>query len=340
MKTASASADASRANTALAATSGYEMGETLSWSTARAVTANCDAGLMHWTAVGVFLVGLGALLGAAPRLVRAPAPELGVSFETLTARGDRIRAAVETTSVVLLAAGSVVLALVELARWWFELAVVALALLCVWAIAAHKLRQLWELRENTAQDYAGANPRLASAEEQRTIARNRVRWDFCLRHAFTRTDDWPPAAAAKPCSVARDGPPATPPSVAGSFDSARLVPRHISELHERDTQLADLAIPSSIRADVQRIRAQGFRVDLVGDAVLVAGPDGRTAQVQRSSLENNPFGGLLARQRFVEDCEAIGVQVRRGPKGQPRPVGAMKSSPVDRDQVGGSEDMS
>jgi len=199
---------------------------------------------MHWTAVGVFLVGLGALLGAAPRLVRAPAPELGVSFETLAARADRIRAALETTSVVLLAAGSVVLALVELARWWFELAVVALAVLCVWAIAAHKLRQLWELRENTAQDYAGANPRLASAEEQRTIARNHVRWDLCLRHAFTRTDDWPPAAAAQPCSVARDGPPATPPLVAGSFDSARLVPRHIFALHERDTQLADLAIPS------------------------------------------------------------------------------------------------
>jgi len=34
---------------------------------------------MHWTAVGVFLVGLGVLLGVAPRLVRAPVPELGVS---------------------------------------------------------------------------------------------------------------------------------------------------------------------------------------------------------------------------------------------------------------------
>lgn len=97
------------------------MGETLSWSacTRRHLELRCWVDALDGGRV--FLVGLGALLGAAPRLVRAPAAELGVSFETLAARADRICAALETTSVVLLAAGSVVLAVVELARWCLSL---------------------------------------------------------------------------------------------------------------------------------------------------------------------------------------------------------------------------
>ena len=64
---------------------------------------------------------------------------------------ERIHAALETVGLVTVAASSIVLAVAELGPWWFEGAVVVLAIAAVYLVSAYKLRQLWLMRADTAQ---------------------------------------------------------------------------------------------------------------------------------------------------------------------------------------------
>ena len=66
------------------------------------------------TTAGLWLVGVGSFLAAVPRLVRAPRPELGLSWESMARLVERIHAALETVGLVTVAAGSIVLAVAEL----------------------------------------------------------------------------------------------------------------------------------------------------------------------------------------------------------------------------------
>lgn len=269
------------------------------------------------TALGGFLVGLGAVLALLPRLLWPERPESGIPFETLRTRDERIRFAVETTGLASAAAGSIVLAIVDLTRWWLEVTIIALAALTAWGLAAHKLRELWLMRCRTARDDANASPPLASAEQQREFANQRARWAWCLWHAFAPTDHWPPLAAGAQHSnsQASEGSVSFSTPVR-SFEGDRLKPSHIADLHAQDERVADLAIPDHIRADVAAMRDQGFRVHLAEDLVVVTAPDGRTAQVSRSSVDANSSTTVAARQLFLHRCEAIGVKLRTGARGQ------------------------
>jgi hypothetical protein len=251
------------------------------------------------TTSGLWLVGLGSLLAAVPRLIRAPRPELGLSWESMARLVERIHAALETVGLVTVAIGSTVLAVAELGPWWFECAAVLVAIAAVYLVSAYKLRQLWLMRADTVQDEA-AVPSVPTAAEQRQLALDHARWRACLRHAFSRTPQWPPA-------------PSAPAGQAMQPD--KLKPRHITELHECDERLADLHIPASISTDVERVRALGCKVSVVGDLVVVITPDGREASVSRSSLESK-FGAVLARHKFLEDLQGLGLPVRSGSKGQ------------------------
>jgi hypothetical protein len=254
------------------------------------------------TTAGLWLVGVGSLLAAIPRLIRAPRPELGLSWESMARLVERIHAAFETVGLVTVAAGSVVLAIAELGPWWFEAGVVMLACASVYVVSAYKLRQLWHMRANTVQDDT-AIPAILTVVEQCDLALDRARWRSCLRYAFSRTPSWPPTRSI--------------PANQGT-ETDKLVPRHISELHESDARLADLHIPPSISAEVDAIRAHGFTVSVVGDLIVATAPDGRQASVSRSLLQANAAGTLLARQRFLDDLQKLGLPVRPGPKGQPR----------------------
>jgi hypothetical protein len=249
------------------------------------------------TTAGLWLVGLGSLLAAVPRLIRAPRPELGLSWESMARLVERIHVALETVGLVTVALGSTVLAVAELGPWWFEGAAVLLAIAAVYLVSAYKLRQLWLMRADTVQDDAAATS-IPAAAEQRQLALDHARWRACVHHAFSRTPQWPPA----------------PDLSATSTD--KLVPRHIAELHESDTQLADLHIPDFIRADVYRIRAHGFEVRVVGDQVVATAPNGRTANIWRNPPDPK-FGPVLSRQKFLEDLKELGLPISPGQKGQP-----------------------
>jgi len=113
-----------------------------------------------------------------------------------------------------------------------------------------------------------------------------ARWSACLRRAFAHTADWPP----KPAGV--------------NVPEARLEPRDVDELRERGARLEDAQIPPSVKRDVVLIRAFGFDVRVIGDALVATAPDGRTAQVSRSGVSPNSPVAVLHRQRWLYELEA------------------------------------
>ncbi len=157
---------------------------------------------LHGTVAGLWLVGVGSFLVAVPRLFHAARPQLGLGWESMAARVERLRFAAETVGLVLVAVGSVVLAAVELGPLWFVLGVVAAALLGVWLVAATKLRQLWLTRAEETRDY-GANSSIASPAERREVALANATWRTCLRGVFVQTPPWPPALASDAAQIRR-----------------------------------------------------------------------------------------------------------------------------------------
>ncbi len=155
------------------------------------------------TASGLWLVGVGSFVAALPRLIRAPRPELGLTWERMARRVDRTHVALETTGLGAIAVGSVVLAVTELGPWWFEAGVVLLAGLAVYLISAMKMRQLWLMRAATARDDPSATPAIASAPEQRVLALDHARWRRCLQRAFSKDLSWPPAPRSLSSPVRR-----------------------------------------------------------------------------------------------------------------------------------------
>ncbi|MDQ2761475.1 MAG: hypothetical protein M3Y17_13910 [Actinomycetota bacterium] len=218
----------------------------------------------------------------------------------MAARVERLRFAAETVGLFLVAIGSVVLAAVELGPLWFVLTVAAAALVGVWLVAATKLRQLWLIRAKELRDYGPAGPSTTSAIEQQAI--ENAGWRKCLRGAFAQTPPWPPMPTSG--ASGPDGP------------DARLQPRHIAELHARDARLEDAHIPPKIARDVEFIKQQpGWVVHVHGDAVIATSPDGRSAQVSRSLVADSKVG-LLHHQLWLRDLEWLGLEVRRGARGQ------------------------
>jgi hypothetical protein len=283
-------------------------------------SAGDKLGSVQSTAIGGLLVGLGAVLGLVPRALWPVRPEPGITFGTLSTSPERLRFAVETAGLATAAAGSVLLVLADLTRWWLTVAIVGTASLLIWTIAAHKLRQFWMMRTRTATDDPNSSPPVASAEQQREYAFARTRWSWCLRHAFASDDPWPPSAAQSQCEELPRA--AFPPlSSVRPFEAEQLERRHISDLHAQDARLADLAIPASIRADLAAMSEQGFKVHVNGDSVIVIAQDGRTALAVRSTLNDNSVTTVAARELFLRQCEEIGVKLRVGARGQPHAAG-------------------
>ena len=264
---------------------------------------------LNGTAAGLWLVGVGALFSVVPRIIRAPRPELGLAWECLACRVERLPDAVETVGLLLLAGGSAVLAGVELGPWWFALGVVLLAVVGVWAVAATKLRQLWRMRANSSPDY-GAQSGLPSESSQRTVALANARWWPCFRNAFAATPAWPPERNSGPDAMAAA--------------TSKLEPRHIGELHDRDSRLEAAAIPGAVAHDVEGLQAQGFRINVVGDFVVATAPDGRTAQVSRSRVSPNSTVAVLTRHKWLNELRDLGADIRPGLRGQLHVAGGME----------------
>lgn len=257
------------------------------------------------TAAGLWLVGVGSFLVAVPRLFHAARPQLGLDWESMSARVERLRFAAETVGLIMVAIGSVVLAAVELGRLWFVLAIVAAALLGVWLVATTKLRQLWLMRAEQACDYADTS--IASAAAMRAVALRNAEWRTCVCAAFAQTPPWPPELDSNV------------PDLDGA--TARLRPRQIADLHARDACLERAHIPPRIAHDVDAINRQGWAVEIAGDALIAISPDGRNAQISRSMVADSKVG-MLHRQLWLHQLEALGLKMRPGARGQTRPGGS------------------
>ncbi len=218
----------------------------------------------------------------------------------MAASVDRVRYALETVGLLLTAAGSVVLAAVELGPWWFVVGVAVIAFIAVWVVAARKLRQLWLMRAASAHDY-GADAALASESEQREIGLENARWSTCLRNAFAPTPSWPPASSAGAATTGTTG---------------RFEPRELSELHERGSRLEEANIPPRIAPDVQALRAQEFSIKVDGDYVIATAPDGRSALVSRSGVAPNSVISVLTRQKWLSELKELDADIRPGVRGQ------------------------
>jgi hypothetical protein len=232
-------------------------------------------------------------------VIRAPRPELGLRWESLADRSERLHFASETVGLLLVAVGSVVLSVVELGPWWFVIAVAVAAGVSVWVVAALKRRQLWLMRITTARDDPRADPPIASGADQRELARASARWSACLRQALGQTPPWPPGLRA------------------GLADE-RLEPSEIHDLHTRDARIEAAHIPPAIAGDLDLVRRHGMDVAVIGDFVVVTAPDRRTVCVSRSAVGPSSNVAVLTRQRFLLDLERLGIALRPGPKGQPQ----------------------
>jgi hypothetical protein len=276
---------------------------------------------VHVAAVGGLLVGLGSVLGLLPRVLWPARPAPGITFGTLTNSSERVRFAVETTGLTSAAVGSVILVLVDLVRWLLIVGILGAAALLIWAVAAHKLRQLWMMRARASTDELTVQSTDAPADLQRSYALSRTQWTWCVRRAFARDDPWPPTSDHSHQDVKTSG--LRPVTSVPPFEAEQLERRHISALRTEDARLADLAIPARIRSDLVVIREQGFEVRLDGDLLIVTAPDGRTSQAVRSTLDSNSVTAVAARELFLRHCEEIGVTLRSGARGQSHPAGGV-----------------
>jgi hypothetical protein len=250
------------------------------------------------TAAGLLLIGAGSLLAALPRLIRPDRPKLGLEWESLARPIERLHFSSESVGLVFVAVGSAVVAITALHPWWFVLIVLVAACLGVWCVAAWKLRQLWMMRAVQTTEYVPTRRHAIAVEDLPVLARRDARWSACLAKPFSSAVPWPPAADLE------------------ADTGTRLEPGHIAALHRNDARLEDAQIPSEIRFDVQNLRAQGFTVSVVGDAVIAKVPDGQTAQISRSRVASHSVGSGLHIQLWLDELQKIGARIQTGPQGK------------------------
>lgn len=250
------------------------------------------------TSAGLLAIGVGSLLAVLPRLIRPNRPRLGLAWESLASPIERLHFSVETVGSAFVAIGSAVVAINALRPWWLVVLVVLAACAGIWTVAAAKRRQLWTMRAEQATAYAQMGRPVMSADEVDAVARRNARWSACLVQPFASAQPWPPAAAA-----AADG-------------RTRLEPGHIEALREQDARLEDAHIPPEIRFDVANLRAQRFTVRVVGDSVIAQAPDGRTAQISRSSVASRSVGQVVHRMRWLDELEQIGARIQPAAQGK------------------------
>jgi hypothetical protein len=222
---------------------------------------------------------------------------------------ERLHYAVETVGLLLVAVGSAVLAGVELGPWWFALGVVSVTAVAVWLVAAAKLRQLWRMRADSTHEY-GTEPGLGGEFGQRAVAAANARWWLCFQNAFAPTPPWPPGQIWE--------------ADATGTTTAKLEPRHVSELHNRDARLEAASVPPAVAHDILGLRAQAFRIDVVGDHLIATADDGRTAQVSRSRVSPNSTVAVLARHKWLSELKDLGADIRPGARGQLQVAGGVE----------------
>lgn len=145
---------------------------------------------MTLTTAAGWLIGLGAVLGAARRLLGGPPPTFGMSFGRGVARRDRLDFAAEATSLVLAALGSVLLAVANFPSAWFVVALLGGAALFAYFLLAWRLHEFWRERYREAREQLHGDQGSRLAQWHVDCAHRCATWRWSLRHPLH--DGWWP----------------------------------------------------------------------------------------------------------------------------------------------------
>jgi hypothetical protein len=149
---------------------------------------------MSLTSTGLWLVGCGSLLVVGAALVSRPEAVLGLRLkprEPKSLRND-VAYAIQTTGLILVAFGSVVVAASQHPAWWLILVTVLAALGAVDVLLAWPLKRTWDEKSHMATLVAatGEMGKTAAAQRQAAIGRRCATWRWCLLHPLNR-EPWP-----------------------------------------------------------------------------------------------------------------------------------------------------
>jgi hypothetical protein len=146
------------------------------------------------TALGQWLVGVGSFAAIMSVLLDPPSKGVGglVFGSQETARPERIRHAVLLTSLVFVAAGSLIVAATILPEWYVAVATVLAFGAGVWLVCAWSQHRAWaahlaEARRGASDENASAYPMMGYTLR---CAEHCARWSWALRHPFNG-DTWP-----------------------------------------------------------------------------------------------------------------------------------------------------
>ncbi len=142
--------------------------------------------------VGVWLIGIGALVIAAALVLASERPYTGMTFRgPFNTRRDRTQFALEGTGALFVAGGSVLLAATEPPSLWLFLALPA-GYAIFHGLAAWKLWQYWRYRAAEADRAALLESSTELERRFALCARECATWRWCLGHPFNQ-EYWPQA---------------------------------------------------------------------------------------------------------------------------------------------------
>lgn len=147
---------------------------------------------MDATALGLWLIGVGAAASVAALLLEpAPLGRGGMRYSSPeSAKPVRIRQAVQLVAGLLVAGGSITVAVAQTPPWWIVAATAAGVLIAVWLHCSWSQRKLWQDKFSQLAPTPLEALAKQGMEPAYLTARECSRWSWALRHPFNG-QSWP-----------------------------------------------------------------------------------------------------------------------------------------------------
>jgi hypothetical protein len=253
---------------------------------------------------GLWLLGVGAVLLLAERLLGQPQPRLGLTFPSAaTGFTERLQFSLEGTGLLFSAVGSALFVAAHLPPIWFIAATLVVALASVYGLLAYLALKYWRLRLDHAIKSLGGDLRNPLVQWQVDCLRLCASWRWVLRHPFER-DDWP-----KSCQrLVGPLPPGLPQ------DSQEVTAARLRRIEEGASLAHELAVPDSLRGIVDAADREGWRVGATGSAVAFYPTSGaEPIVVSKTDAENDVRG--LHRHWLLAKLHENGLPIRSDIRG-------------------------
>ena len=159
--------------------------------------------LVDWTQRGLWLIGIGSLIVVLTVVLGAPRPtDAGLSFAgPFTSARARLLFAAEAAGLLHVAAGGVIVSIVEFTQWWFAgltlLTITNVAyLLIAWKQHQYRLSRVRDIEDRGTPE--------SPEEVWRSACTKRCSsWLWCVRHALD-DEPWPGDCYRLPGAPRRD----------------------------------------------------------------------------------------------------------------------------------------